>query len=193
MNFGLYNTLKKYIEFKLYKGIETNEGVHEKIVVYYAKDKLTEGEFMSLYNLLYPKVEEAQEVQEGIMLLDEASETVEMNIIPQSAINILQHMLDKKLIDNVDYKAQVLHNSGQLDDELYNYFQIEYSENPMQDTPTILPEIGDVPTILPEIEDIPTSLVEEEQPMVASLSLAEEEVEAPKTKKTKSGKKKKTT
>ena len=192
MNFGLYNTLKKYIEFKLYEGIETIEGVHEKIVVYYAKDKLTEGEFMSLYNLLYPKVEEAQEVQEGIMLLDEASETVEMNIIPQSAINILQHMLDKKLIDNVDYKAQVLHNSGQLDDELYNYFQIEYGENSMQDAPTILPEIGDVPTILPEVEDIPTSLVEEAQPMVASLSLAEE-VEAPKTKKTKSGKKKKTT
>ena len=192
MNFGLYNTLKKYIEFKLYEGIETIEGVHEKIVVYYAKDKLTEGEFMSLYNLLYPKVEEVQEVQEGIMLLDEASETVEMNIIPQSAINILQHMLDKKLIDNVDYKAQVLHNSGQLDDELYNYFQIEYSENPMQDTPTILPEIGDAPTILPEFEDIPTSLVEEVQPTLATLSSVEE-VEAPKTKKTKSGKKKKTT
>ena len=192
MNFGLYNTLKKYIEFKLYEGIETIEGVHEKIVVYYAKDKLTEGEFMSLYNLLYPKVEEVQEVQEGVMLLDEASETVEMNIIPQSAINILQYMLDKKLIDNVDHKAQVLRNSGQLDDELYNYFQIEYSENPMQDTPTILPEIGDVPTILPEIEDIPTSLVEEVQPMVASLSLAEE-VEAPKAKKSKPRKKKKTT
>ena len=189
MNFGLYNTLKKYIEFKLYEGIETIEGVHEKIVVYYAKDKLTEGEFMSLYNLLYPKVEEVQEVQEGVMLLDE---TVEMNVIPQSAINILQYMLDKKLIDNVDYKAQVLHNSGQLDDELYNYFQIEYSENPMQDTPTILPEIGDVPTILPEVEDIPTSLVEEVQPMVASLSLAEE-VEAPKAKKSKPRKKKKTT
>ena len=192
MNFGLYNTLKKYIEFRLYEGIETNEGVHEKIVVYYAKDKLTEGEFMSLYNLLYPKVEEVQEVQEGAMLLDEAVKTVEMNIIPQSAINILQHMLDKKLINNVDYKAQVLHNSGQLDDELYNYFQIEYSENPMQDTPTILPEMGDTPTILPEIEDMPTSLVEEAQPMVASLSLAEE-VEAPKPKKTKSHKKKKTT
>ena len=192
MNFGLYNTLKKYIEFKLYEGIETIEGVHEKIVVYYAKDKLTEGEFMSLYNLLYPKVEEAQEVQEGVMLLDEAVETVEMNVIPQSAINILQHMLDKKLIDNVDYKAQVLHNSGQLDDELYDYFQREYSEKPMQDTPTILPEISDAPTILPEIEDIPTSLVEEVQPMVASLSLAEE-VEAPKTKKSKPRKKKKTT
>ena len=192
MNFGLYNTLKKYIEFKLYEGIETIEGVHEKIVVYYAKDKLTEGEFMSLYNLLYPKVEEAQEVQEGIMLLDEASETVEMNIIPQSAINILQHMLDKKLIDNVDYKAQVLHNSGQLDDELYNYFQHEYSEKPVQDTPTILPEIGDAPTILPEFEDIPTSLVEEVQPTLATLSSVEE-VKAPKTKKTKSGKKKKTT
>ena len=152
MNFGLYNTLKKYIEFKLYEGIETIEGVHEKIVVYYAKDKLTEGEFMSLYNLLYPKVEEVQEVQEGVMLLDETVETVEMNVIPQSAINILQHMLDKKLIDNVDYKAQVLHNSGQLDDELYNYFQIEYGENSMQDAPTILPEIGDAPTILPEVE-----------------------------------------
>ena len=192
MNFGLYNTLKKYIEFKLYQGIETIEGVHEKIVVYYAKDKLTEGEFMSLYNLLYPKVEEAQEVQEGIMLLDEAVETVEMNVIPQSAINILQHMLDKKLIDNVDYKAQVLHNSGQLDDELYNYFQIEYGENSMQDAPTILPEIGDAPTILPEFEDIPTSLVEEVQPTLATLSSVEE-VKAPKTKKTKSGKKKKTT
>ena len=192
MNFGLYNTLKKYIEFKLYQGIETIEGVHEKIVVYYAKDKLTEGEFMSLYNLLYPKVEEVQEVQEGVMLLDEASETVEMNIIPQSAINILQHMLDKKLIDNVDYKAQVLHNSGQLDDELYNYFQIEYGENSMQDAPTILPEIGDAPTILPEFEDIPTSLVEEVQPTLAVLSSVEE-VKAPKTKKTKSGKKKKTT
>ena len=192
MNFGLYNTLKKYIEFKLYQGIETIEGVHEKIVVYYAKDKLTEGEFMSLYNLLYPKVEEAQEVQEGVMLLDEVAETVEMNVIPQSAINILQHMLDKKLIDNVDHKAQVLHNSGQLDDELYSYFQIEYSEKPVQDTPTILPEMGDTPTILPEIEDIPTSLVGETQPMVASLSLAEE-VEAPKTKKSKPRKKKKTT
>ena len=192
MNFGLYNTLKKYIEFKLYEGIETIEGVHEKIVVYYAKDKLTEGEFMSLYNLLYPKVEEAQEVQEGVMLLDEVVETVKMNVIPQSAINILQHMLDKKLIDNVDYKAQVLHNSGQLDDELYSYFQIEYSENPIQDTPTILPEIGDVPTILPEVENVSTSLVEETQPMVASLSLVEE-VEAPKTKKSKPRKKKKTT
>lgn len=162
----LYQMLSDYIEHQLYTSVEE---VHEKIVVYYAVGKLTEGEFMSLYHMLYPVVEPIQATHDDIMLLDTSKieETKELHVIPQSAIDILYPMLNAKIIDNVDHKANVLYQSGQLDDFLYDFYQTEFTdkkveivEEVIEDAPTILPEINDVPTVLPELEDEPTILPE---------------------------------
>ena len=164
----LYQMLSDYIEHQLYTSVEE---VHEKIVVYYAVGKLTEGEFMTLYRMLYPIVEPTEPTHGDIMLLDEVEveEAKELHVIPQSAIDILYPMLNAKIIDNVDHKANVLYQSGQLDDFLYDFYQTEFTdkkveevEEVVEDMPTILPEIGDVPTVLPEIEDVPTILPEVE-------------------------------
>lgn len=164
----LYQMLSDYIEHQLYTSVEE---VHEKIVVYYAVGKLTEGEFMSLYHMLYPIVESTEPTYGDIMLLDEVEveEAKELHVIPQSAIDILYPMLNAKIIDNVDHKANVLYQSGQLDDFLYDFYQTEFTdkkveivEEVIEDVPTILPEINDVPTVLPEIEDVPTILPEVE-------------------------------
>lgn len=128
MNFDL---LKLYIENKLYKSVEE---AHEKIVIYYATGDLTDGEFMELYHMLYPVTEV---ISDEIMLLTE-EDKVELNLIPQSAIDILYHMLNSKLIEDADHKADLLYKTGQLDDTLYDFYQMEY--NGVKDTPTILPE-----------------------------------------------------
>lgn len=128
MNFDL---LKLYIENKLYKSVEE---AHEKIVIYYATGDLTDGEFMELYHMLYPVTEV---VSDEIMLLTK-EDKVELNLIPQSAIDILYHMLNSKLIEEADHKADLLYKTGQLDDTLYDFYQMEY--NGVKDTPTILPE-----------------------------------------------------
>lgn len=128
MNFDL---LKLYIENKLYKSVEE---AHEKIVIYYATGDLTDGEFMELYHMLYPVTEV---VSDEIMLLTK-EDKVELNLIPQSAIDILYHMLNSKLIEEADHKADLLYKTGQLDDTLYDLYQMEY--NGVKDTPTILPE-----------------------------------------------------
>lgn len=128
MNFDL---LKLYIENKLYKSVEE---AHEKIVIYYATGDLTDGEFMELYHMLYPVTEV---VSDEIMLLTE-EDKVELNLIPQSAIDILYHMLNSELIEDADHKADLLYKTGQLDDTLYDFYQMEY--NGVKDTPTILPE-----------------------------------------------------
>ena len=164
----LYQMLSDYIECKLFTSVEE---VHEKIVVYYAVGKLTEGEFMTLYRMLYPIIESTEPTHGDIMLLDEVEveEAKELHVIPQSAIDILYPMLNAKIIDNVDHKANVLYQSGQLDDFLYDFYQTEFTdkkveivEEVIEDVPTILPEIGDTPTVLPEIEDVPTILPEVE-------------------------------
>ena len=128
MNFDL---LKLYIENKLYKSVEE---AHEKIVIYYATGDLTDGEFMELYHMLYPVTEV---ISDEIMLLTE-EDKVELNLIPQSAIDILYHMLNSELIEDADHKADLLYKTGQLDDTLYDFYQMEY--NGVKDTPTILPE-----------------------------------------------------
>lgn len=128
MNFDL---LKLYIENKLYKSVEE---AHEKIVIYYATGDLTDGEFMELYHMLYPVTEV---ISDEIMLLTK-EDKVELNLIPQSAIDILYHMLNSKLIEEADHKADLLYKTGQLDDTLYDFYQMEY--NGVKDTPTILPE-----------------------------------------------------
>lgn len=128
MNFDL---LKLYIENKLYKSVEE---AHEKIVIYYATGDLTDGEFMELYHMLYTVTEV---VTDEIMLLTK-EDKVELNLIPQSAIDILYHMLNSELIEDADHKADLLYKTGQLDDTLYDFYQMEY--NGVKDTPTILPE-----------------------------------------------------
>ena len=128
MNFDL---LKLYIENKLYKSVEE---AHEKIVIYYATGDLTDGEFMELYHMLYTVTEV---VTDEIMLLTK-EDKVELNLIPQSAIDILYHMLNSELIEEADHKADLLYKTGQLDDTLYDFYQMEY--NGVKDTPTILPE-----------------------------------------------------
>ena len=110
------------------------EEAHEKIVIYYATGDLTDGEFMELYHMLYPVTEV---VSDEIMLLTE-EDKVELNLIPQSAIDILYHMLNSELIEDADHKADLLYKTGQLDDTLYDFYQMEY--NGVKDTPTILPE-----------------------------------------------------
>lgn len=169
----LYNLLQQYIEYKLYASIDE---VHEKIVVHYATGDLTDGEYMTLFNMLFPIVEETQS---EIATLDEVEK--ELRPMPKKALDIITKMSNANILEDEKHKLDTYVQLGQMTKEQY----AELTHEPMQDIPTILPEIEDVPTILPEIE--------QEEIAVASLSIenvGEETTAKPKARKKK---KKKTT
>lgn len=129
----LYQMLSEYIENKLYTSIEE---VQEKIVVYHALDKLTSGEFMTLFDLLFPKADEVVNEDE-IMTLEFVDETVGNPVypMPSNAIDIVARMIKANKLENVYDKLSVYVSTGQLSESQCESFF---------DTPTILPEIDDV-------------------------------------------------
>ena len=132
--------LHDYIEYQLYI---SKEEVHEKIVVNYALDKLTSGEFLTLFEMLYPK--EVQEVQletdelapATLEELHEESQKVELHPMPQVAKDIVGKLHQSKMLTNADSKLRTFVETGQL-------IEMEYLQltNPDEGI-ALLPELNE--------------------------------------------------
>ena len=142
----LFQMLVDYIEHKLYTSIEE---VHEKIVVYHASEKLTDGEFMTLFNMLYP-VEEVvcNESESHIMTLDLVAEDVEeiAHPMPSVALELIEKMVKANKLDHAEDKLNMYVSTGQLSSK---QCESMFEEEVVEDTPVV----EDVPTILPEIDE----------------------------------------
>ena len=135
----LFQMLVDYIEHKLYTSIEE---VHEKIVVYHACEKLTDGEFMTLFNMLYPVEEITYNEENHIMTLDLVAEDVEevVHPMPSVALELIEKMVKANKLDHAQDKLNMYVSTGQLSVE-----QVEnmFAEEVVEDVPTILPEIDE--------------------------------------------------
>ena len=133
----LFQLLSQYIEYKLYTSIEE---VHEKIVVHYAVGDLTDGEFNTLFNLLFPLEvqygEQDEHFNDEAMTLDipvEEDEEV-VHVMPKKALENLHEMAKADILKNKDHKLNIYKETGQLTEEQFNSFTMA------EDVPTILPE-----------------------------------------------------
>lgn len=135
----LFQMLVDYIEHKLYTSIEE---VHEKIVVYHASEKLTDGEFMTLFNMLYPVEEVAyNESESHIMTLDLVEDNEEVvRPMPSVALELIEKMVKANKLPHAESKLNMYVSTGQLSVE-----QVEnmFAEEVVEDVPTILPEIDE--------------------------------------------------
>lgn len=138
----LFQLLSQYIEYKLYTSIEE---VHEKIVVHYAVGDLTDGEFNTLFNLLFPlevqyteqdEIEQDEHFNDEAMTLDIPVEEDEelVHVMPKKALEILHEMAKADILQNKDHKLNIYKETGQLTEEQFNSFTV------VEDVPTILPE-----------------------------------------------------
>ena len=134
----LFQMLVDYIEHKLYTSIEE---VHEKIVVYHACEKLTDGEFMTLFNMLYPVEEIAYNEENHIMTLN-LVEDIEENAhpMPSVALELIEKMIKANKLDHAEDKLNMYVSTGQLSAE---QCESMFAEEVVEDVPTILPEIDE--------------------------------------------------
>lgn len=135
----LFQMLVDYIEYKLYTSIEE---VHEKIVVYHAVEKLTDGEFMTLFNMLYP-VEEVSDNDGCIETLELTEEVVieapVSHPMPNVALDVISKMVKADKLKNAEAKLNMYVQTGQLkEQQLVDMFEEEVLT---EDIPTIIPEI----------------------------------------------------
>lgn len=144
----LYQMLSDYIEHKLYASVEE---VHEKIVVYHAVDKLTDGEFMTLFDMLYPKQEETHIERSEIehlnltdedFLIEEPKE--EAHTMPTVALDLIGKMIKAHKLKDMDKKLDMYVTTGQMSEEQYDTITKEEIEEIVGDIPTILPEIDEM-------------------------------------------------
>lgn len=197
----LFQMLHDYIKYQLYI---SKEEVHEKIVVNYALDKLTSGEFLTLFEMLYPK--EVQEVQletdelapATLEELHEEPQKVELHPMPQVAKDIVGKLYQSKMLTNADSKLRTFVETGQL-------IEMEYLQltNPDEGI-ALLPELNEgviidsemVEIVEPKeevVESVEVETVQVEEVKVRTLSLEEEEIQPKTTKKTRGRKKKEVT
>lgn len=193
--------LHDYIEYQLYI---SKEEVHEKIVVNHALDKLTSGEFLTLFEMLYPK--EVQEVQletdelapATLEELHEESQKVELHPMPQVAKDIVGKLYQSKMLTNANNKLHTFVETGQLTEA--ECLQLVSPDEEI----ALLPELGEEETIESEmveivepkeevVESVEVETVQVEEVKVRTLSLEEEEIQPKTTKKTRGRKKKEVT
>ena len=137
--FTLYHLLQTYISEGIYTSIEE---VHEKIVVYHACEKLTDGEFMTLFNMLYP-VEEVSDNDGCIETLELTEEVVieapVSHPMPNVALDVISKMVKADKLKNAEAKLNMYVQTGQLkEQQLVDMFEEEVLT---EDIPTIIPEI----------------------------------------------------
>lgn len=197
----LFQMLHDYIEYQLYI---SKEEVHEKIVVNHALDKLTSGEFLTLFEMLYPK--EVQEVQletdelapATLEELHEESQKVELHPMPQVAKDIVGKLYQSKMLTNANNKLHTFVETGQLTEA--ECLQLVSPDEEI----ALLPELGEEETIESEmveivepkeevVESVEVETVQVEEVKVRTLSLEEEEIQPKTTKKTRGRKKKEVT
>lgn len=193
--------LHDYIKYQLYI---SKEEVHEKIVVNHALDKLTSGEFLTLFEMLYPK--QVQEVQlvtdecKAVTLeeLYEEPQEVELHPMPQIAKDIVGKLYQAKMLTNANNKLHTFVETGQLTEA--ECLQLVSPDEEI----ALLPELGEEETIESEmveivepkeevVESVEVETVQVEEVKVKTLSLEEEEIQPKTTKKTRGRKKKEVT
>lgn len=197
----LFQMLHDYIEYQLYI---SKEEVHEKIVVNHALDKLTSGEFLTLFEMIYPK--ETQEVEletdecKAVTLeeLYEEPQEVELHPMPQIAKDIVGKLYQAKMLTNANNKLHTFVETGQLTEA--ECLQLVSPDEGI----ALLPELGEEETIESEtvevvepkeevVESVEVETVQVEEVKVKTLSLEEEEIQPKTTKKTRGRKKKEVT
>lgn len=110
----LYQLLYDYIEQGLFM---SREEACEKLVVYYSLDKLTSGEYDTLFNLLYPKVDKGFDIDFGISTTDEVyegKEVINVHPMPEKAKEILTSMIHMGKMEDVDNKLKMFVDNQQL-------------------------------------------------------------------------------
>ena len=110
----LYQMLYDYIDNALFIN---KEEAHEKLVVYYSLDKLTSGEYDTLFNLLYPKVDKGFDIDFGISTTDEVyegKEDINVHPMPEKAKEILTSMIHMGKMEDVDNKLKMFVDNQQL-------------------------------------------------------------------------------
>lgn len=100
----LYQMLYECIQDELYL---SKEDIHEKIVVFFALDRLMASEYITLFNLLYPIVEEKlTDVDFGISTTEEMEDEIQ-----EVVAEVFYHMPDKAK----EILTSIIH-SGKMDD-----------------------------------------------------------------------------
>lgn len=110
----LYQMLYDYIEQELFTN---QEGAHEKLVVYYSLDKLTSGEYITLFNLLYPKVDKGFDIGSDISTTDEryeGKEEANVHFMPEKAKEILTSIIHSGKMNDVSNKLKTFVDNKEL-------------------------------------------------------------------------------
>lgn len=167
----LFQMLVDYISNNLFI---SKEEVHEKIAVYYALDKLTNGEFLTLFNMLYPVVEQENNEDNGrygIMTLEAIYDEEDKikHPLPVQAKDIVEKLYQAKKLNNASNKMETFVATGQLT-ELECLEMTQSNEEAV-----VIPEVEEGVMTLPELHDE----ILQSEPQIIPLSLEDETVVAP--------------
>lgn len=165
----LFQMLVDYISNNLFI---SKEEVHEKIAVYYALDKLTNGEFLTLFNMLYPVIEQEDNGRYGIMTLQAIYEEEDKikHPLPVQAKDIVEKLYQAKKLNDASNKMETFVATGQLT-------KLECLEmTQCNEEAVVMPEVEEGIMTLPELHE---DVVLQPEPQVIPLSLEEETIEAP--------------
>ena len=114
----LYQMLYECIQDKLYL---SKEDIHEKIVVFFALDRLIASEYTTLFSLLYPIVEEKlTDVDFGISTTEEMEDEIQEVVaevfypMPDKAKEILTSIIHSGKMDNISNKLKTFVDNKEL-------------------------------------------------------------------------------
>lgn len=114
----LYQMLYECIQDELYL---SKEDIHEKIVVFFALDRLVASEYTTLFNLLYPIVEEKlTDVDFGISTTEEMEDEIQEVVaeifypMPDKAKEILTSIIHSGKMDDVSNKLKTFVDNKEL-------------------------------------------------------------------------------
>lgn len=114
----LYQMLYECIQDELYL---SKEDIHEKIVVFFALDRLVASEYTTLFNLLYPIVEEKlTDVDFGISTTEEMEDEIQEVVaevfypMPDKAKEILTSIIHSGKMDDVPNKLKTFVDNKEL-------------------------------------------------------------------------------
>jgi len=114
----LYQMLYECIQDELYL---SKEDIHEKIVVFFALDRLVASEYTTLFNLLYPIVEEKlTDVDFGISTTEEMEDEIQEVVaevfypMPDKAKEILTSIIHSGKMNDVSNKLKTFVDNKEL-------------------------------------------------------------------------------
>lgn len=114
----LYQMLYECIQDELYL---SKEDIHEKIVVFFALDRLMASEYTTLFNSLYPIVEEKlTDVDFGISTTEEMEDEIQEVVaeifypMPDKAKEILTSIIHSGKMDDVPNKLKTFVDNKEL-------------------------------------------------------------------------------